>query len=305
MIAKRSSPWIHRWSRPITIAIAFVGAIETSYLTWVKLTGGSAACPTQGCNQVLNSPYATVFGLPLTLFGLLAYIAMGIVAVAPLLVNPQSQKSLRANLEEQTRLLMFALSTAMVVFSAYLMNIMIFEVGELCPYCVASTLFAISLFILSIWGHDWEDGGQLLLTGLTIGLITIIGALGLYSDVNASEPSIAAGDAFNPYEITTTSGASELALANHLQQLEAKEYGAYWCPHCYEQKLLFGKQAFAMIDYIECDPKGKNARPLLCQEAKVTGYPTWEINGEFYPGTLPLEKLADLSGYQGPRHFKH
>ncbi|MEB3278157.1 MAG: vitamin K epoxide reductase family protein [Lyngbya sp.] len=305
MIAKRSSPWIHRWSRPITAAIASVGAVETAYLTWVKLTGGSAACPTEGCNQVLNSPYASVFGLPLTLFGLLAYLSMGLVAIAPLLVDPHSQKSLRANLEEQTRLLMFALSTAMVVFSGYLMNIMIFEIGEFCPYCVASALFAVSLFVLSIWGHDWEDMGQLLLTGLTIGMVTLIGALGLYGSINGSQTSVTGVNPSNPYEITTSSGPAELALARHLQQLNAKEYGAYWCPHCQEQKQLFGKEAFAMIDYVECDPKGKNARPQLCQEAGITGYPTWEINGQLYPGTASLEKLADLSGYQGRRDFKN
>ncbi|MEA5538641.1 vitamin K epoxide reductase family protein [Limnoraphis robusta Tam1] len=305
MIAKRSSPWIHRWSRPLSAAIASIGAVETAYLTWVKLTGNSAACPTQGCEQVLNSPYASIFGLPLTLFGLLAYLSIGILAIAPLLIDPHTQKSLRSNVEEQTRLLMFALSTAMVVFSGYLMQIMVFEIQEFCPYCVASALFALSLFILSIWGHDWQDPGQLLLTGLTIGMVTLIGVLGIYGSINSSQTSLSSGNSSDPYEIATTSGPAELELARHLQQIGAKEYGAYWCPHCKDQKLLFGKEAFAMIDYVECDPKGKNARASLCQEAGITGYPTWEINGQFYPGILSLEKLADLSGYQGQRNFKY
>lgn len=304
MIAKRSNPWIHRWSRPIAAAIASVGAVETAYLTWVKLTGGSAACPTGGCNEVLNSPYASVFGLPLTLFGLLAYLSMATIAIAPLLVDPHSQKSLRINLEEQTRLLMFALSTAMVVFSGYLMNIMVFEIGEWCPYCIASALFAASLFVLSIWGHDWEDPGQLLLTGLTIGMVTLIGALGIYGS-SASQTPITSGNRADTYQITTASGPAELALARHLREVKAKEYGAYWCSHCYQQKQLFGAEAFAMIDYVECDSKGKNARPQLCQQAGITGYPTWEINGQLYPGTASLEKLADLSGYQGRRDFKY
>jgi uncharacterized membrane protein/glutaredoxin len=305
MIAKRSSPWIHRWSRPISAAIASIGAVETAYLTWVKLTGNSAACPTQGCEQVLNSPYASIFGLPLTLFGLLAYLSIGILAIAPLLIDRHTQKSLRSNVEEQTRLLMFALSTAMVVFSGYLMQIMVFEIQEFCPYCVASALFALSLFILSIWGHDWQDPGQLLLTGLTIGMVTLIGVLGIYGSINSSQTSLSSSNSSDPYEIATTSGPAELELARHLKQVGAKEYGAYWCPHCKDQKLLFGKEAFAMIDYVECDPKGKNARPSLCQEAGITGYPTWEINGQFYPGILSLEKLADLSGYQGRRNFKY
>lgn len=84
---KRPIPWIYRWSRPLMVGIATVGAVVTGYLTVTKLAGDSAACPTSGCNIVLSSPYATVFGLPLTLFGFLAYASMVVFAVAPLLVN--------------------------------------------------------------------------------------------------------------------------------------------------------------------------------------------------------------------------
>ena len=35
-----------------------------------KLTGGAVACPVSGsCESVLNSDYATVFGVPLSLLG--------------------------------------------------------------------------------------------------------------------------------------------------------------------------------------------------------------------------------------------
>jgi hypothetical protein len=91
-------------------------------------------------------------------------------------------------------------------------------------------------------------------------------------------------------------------LANHLRKIGAKMYGAYWCPHCSQQKELFGA-AFRSIDYVECDPGGANARPALCKDAKITGYPTWEIKGKLYPGTQSLEDLAKLSGYSGPSNF--
>ncbi len=71
---QRSIPWIHRYYRPIMAGIASIGAVGTGYLTVVKLTQGTAACPTGGCDVVLSSPYATVFGLPLTLFGFLGYL---------------------------------------------------------------------------------------------------------------------------------------------------------------------------------------------------------------------------------------
>ena len=50
------------------------------------------------------------------------------------------------------------------------------------------------------------------------------------------------------WEITTTSAKAEIALAQHLLNIGAKEYVAWWCPHCHEQKLLFGKSAYQIIN---------------------------------------------------------
>ncbi|HEY9887867.1 MAG TPA: hypothetical protein V6D02_05660, partial [Candidatus Obscuribacterales bacterium] len=52
------------------------------------------------------------------------------------------------------------------------------------------------------------------------------------------------------------------------------------------------------IQYVECDPEGENAQPQLCREKDIQGYPTWEIDGEFYSGTQSLEELARLSGFE-------
>ncbi len=90
----------------------------------------------------------------------------------------------------------------------------------------------------------------------------------------------------------------EAQLANHLDETGATMYGAYWCPHCNDQKELFGA-AIDQIPYVECAADGENAQPQLCQEKGIQGYPTWEIGGEFYPGTKDLETLAELSGFDG------
>ena len=298
---KRSVPWIHRWSRPIIGAIALAGVIENIYLIAIKISGGSAACPTGGCDQVLNSPYASVFGIPLPVFGLMGYTAMAILAFLPFLVNVNQNKQLRTSVEQTTWLLMFALGAAMATFSSYLMYILATEIQEFCPYCIASAIFSFSLFILAIIGHDWEDIGQLFMIGIAVSLVTLISTLGVYSGINS--PAIAGGE--KGLEIVNKSGPAEIALAKHLTQIGAKEYGAFWCPHCHDQKELFGKEAFAEIDYVECDPKGLNARPELCRAANIQGFPTWEIKGQFYPGAQSLERLSKLSGYTGPRNFQN
>lgn len=318
---RRQTPWIQRWSRVIIGSIAILGALNTAYLTISRFTSTETACPSGGCEQVLSSPYATVFGLPLALFGFLAYTGMAVFALAPLAVNPEGNKQLRTNLENWTWLLLFAGATAMLIFSGYLMNIMVSQFvlrygpGGICYYCVASAIFALSLFVLTLIGRSWEDLSQLFFIGIIVAIVTLIGTLGVYAGVNPSQSSTdpSAPGQTGP-SIANTSGQAELALAKHLKQVGAKMYGAYWCPHCNDQKELFGKEAFSSIDYVECAPDGKNSRTALCQQmgpeiekktGKSFGFPTWEINGQFYSGTQTLEELATASGYTGPRNFKN
>ncbi|MEG3845845.1 hypothetical protein QT971_03540 [Microcoleus sp. herbarium19] len=104
--------------------------------------------------------------------------------------------------------------------------------------------------------------------------------------------------------ITSESSPDQIALAAHLQRINAKMYGAYWCPHCHSQQELFGKEAFTALNYIECDSRGKDARPDLCKAANIKAYPSWEIRGKYYTGRQSLEKLAILSGYKGSRNFQ-
>lgn len=131
-------------------------------------------------------------------------------------------------------------------------------------------------------------------------LLTLVGVLGITGDSQAF-PRL------TPLQAQVTTAASKpdvVALAKHLQQVGAKMYGAYWCPYCHRQRDLFGQTAFSQyIQYIECDPRGENPKPSLCREAKVKGYPTWEINGQFYPGLKSLDELATLSNYRGDRKF--
>ncbi len=304
MIRQRSTPWIHRWSRTIMAAIAVIGVLETAYLTIAKLTTGSVLCPTSGCDKVLNSPYATAFGVvPLSLLGCVAYLSIAILAFAPKSVNPETNKGLYSQLENRTWQGLFIITAAMVIFSSYLMYLMAFEIQELCIYCVSSAVFALSLFVLVLIGHEWEDIGQLIFTGLLVVMVSSIAALGLYNSIKA--PVTVSTPGIVPPLVTTTSGPAELALARYLTQIGAKEYGAYWCPHCHDQKMLFGREAAKLINYFECDPKGQNSRAEICQAtaANLKGFPTWEIKGQFYSGTKSLEKLAEFSGYTGPQNF--
>lgn len=75
-------------------------------------------------------------------------------------------------------------------------------------------------------------------------------------------------------------------------------YGAYWCSHCNNQKQAFGAGGARIIDYVECAADGYESQRPLCQQKQVAGYPTWEIEGEYYRGERSLEELMVISGYK-------
>jgi uncharacterized membrane protein/glutaredoxin len=301
---RRQQPWMYRKSRYLIGAIAALGAINTGYLTYNKLLGKETLCLSD-CDRVLSSAYATVFGLPLPLFGLLAYLAMAAFALAPLAINPERDRQTRTSLENTTWLLLFAGATAMLVFSGYLMYVLFTQIGGVCYYCIASALFALSMFVLTLLGRDWEDRGQLFFTGAIVALVTVIGTLGIYSNIGGSAVAGSNTPGQAPPAVATASGQSEVSLAKHLKSVGAKMYGAYWCPHCHDQKDLFGREAAKDFPYVECAADGQNSQAALCTEKGVTGYPTWTIGEQKLEGTQTLQKLAEASGYKGSQDFKN
>jgi thiol-disulfide isomerase/thioredoxin len=70
-------------------------------------------------------------------------------------------------------------------------------------------------------------------------------------------------------------------------------YGAFWCPHCQNQKTLFGKSQ-KLLPYTECStPDGRGQLPV-CAEKNVKSYPTWEFpDGSRLTGEIPLGTLAE------------
>ncbi len=319
--SRRSVPWIHRWSRPIIGAIAIAGAVLTAYLTITKLTGGEVACGASdaetlatGCKSVLDSPYATVFGLPLSLCGFLAYGSMSAASLGPLLVKPEGKKSFKKQLDEWTWLFLLAGGTSMAVFSGYLMYILATELQSVCYYCIGSAVFSLSLMGLSIFGREWDEVGQLFFIPIVVAMITLVGTLGVYAHLN--QPTTADGRLFIPqaetqpkppygWEVNTESGPAEIKLAKHLTSVGATMYGAFWCPHCYDQKQVLGKEAVQEMTYIECDPSGKNPQPEACQAAGIRSYPSWDINGKKLSGAQLPETLAQESGYTGRDDWKY
>lgn len=280
---KQPTTWIHRYARYLIAGVAAAGLLL------------SIGCMAKGESLLNTSAYAQLGGISLPLLGAIAYGLMGAFAIVPAVTKAKS-------LEGPTWLSLFIGSTAMTIFSGYLLYVMFGVVQEACVPCLLSALLSVSLWVLTLVGNRWESLGQLILPGLSVAVVALIATTGLYA--YAQNP-----DSFNagnpPPAVTTTSGPSEIALAQHLKDIGATKYGAWWCPHCAAQQDLFGREAYKHLNYVECDPEGVNPQPGTCQAVGVNGYPTWEINGQLYSGVQSLQNLASVSGYTGPQDFNN
>src|SRR3989338_258050 len=100
------------------------------------------------------------------------------------------------------------------------------------------------------------------------------------------------------YAIISKAAPSEYdGFAQCLTEQNVTMYGAYWCPHCQNQKKIFGN-AFQYVAYVECATPGlPNVMTKEGEEAGVEGYPTWiNASGEIVAGEQSLEELATFSG---------
>ncbi len=78
-------------------------------------------------------------------------------------------------------------------------------------------------------------------------------------------------------------------------------YGAWWCPHCAEQKELFGF-AFQHVNYNECGIEGQtHSISDQCKSAGIQHFPTWQFpDGHRDEGVEPLADLAKKTGCKLP-----
>lgn len=67
-------------------------------------------------------------------------------------------------------------------------------------------------------------------------------------------------------------------------------YGSKYCPHCLNQKKMFG-DSFKYINYVECADN-----PTLCTERSIQVVPTWSIKENLYTGEKTIEELSSLAG---------
>ena len=298
-------------SKSARVAISIlstVGVIDTGSITlnkwgWI----GKLNCPggMGGCDKVLNSSWGNLFqtndfSIPLSLIGLISYLLILLMAIFPLIPILKNQKN---NLSRLTWWGSFYISTANFIFSLILISIMIFKIKAFCFFCLLSCLISFSLLLLNLFGGNWEDYGKLFFRGFVMSVAVLLAGMIWSTSVDPSTKEISNNVQGMPPAVIAISSPEKIKLAEHLTKEGAVMYNAYWCPHCHDQKEMFGKEAAEKLNLVECAQDGFNNKRELCEAKGITGFPTWEINGSLDSGVKSLKELAELSNYKNTKDF--
>ena len=78
-------------------------------------------------------------------------------------------------------------------------------------------------------------------------------------------------------------------------------YGAFWCPHCQNQKALFGSSK-KYLPYVECSTPDGQGQTEICKEKGIKNYPTWVFpDMSSTTGEVALEVLSEKSACSLPQ----
>lgn len=122
------------WPYIATAALSLIGLADSIYLTVKHLTGQSVQCTvTTGCDEVLASAYATLFGYPLAAFGALAYFSVFSLAIFVLFGY------------RFVRPFLIIIVAFMTVMSLRLLYLQAFVLGKYCEFCLLSAAVTLSL----------------------------------------------------------------------------------------------------------------------------------------------------------------
>jgi uncharacterized membrane protein len=269
------------------LGLSSVGIAIAAYLTYTGWTGDRAAyCEAGGgCDIVQSSQWATFLGVPTAFWGLLLYVGLAYIAWR-----------VRRPIAQWRRAWVLALIGWGV--SVYLTAISVFVIGATCPYCLGSLGIFTGIIALLLWQRpdgiprfalspgtpEWRSFWPKWLLQTAIPAVIVIGAL----HAQASERTARGPE--DPYL---------RGLAERLEDSGALFYGASWCPHCQEQKAMFGASQ-ERLPYVECSPSGpRGAVASSCVGAGVRTYPTWIFSdGSRVTAVMSLRELADRVGYR-------
>jgi len=138
------------------IILAIVGTLVASYMLYAHYGSASTLCPpaTDGqvsCDIVNKSIYSEILGIPVSVFGILGYLA---ILICGILINNKTVYAQKNHFikKYQHRLeALFVIVVSMALFFTLWLNFVMFEVLKtLCLFCEFSAITIVMLLLISI-----------------------------------------------------------------------------------------------------------------------------------------------------------
>lgn len=135
----------------LLMVLALIGIADSAYLSLHAAAGTPLVCDLgsalSGCNQVANSPYSQVFGIPLAYLGVAFYLVFFLVALGARVLRPHKTHHIAIT----------ALAAASSLASIGFLYIQLALIQALCIYCVLSavlTFFSLPLALTLLQKHS-------------------------------------------------------------------------------------------------------------------------------------------------------
>lgn len=126
--------------------VALGGIVDAVYLTIHHYTARPVPCSIlEGCEMVLTSQYATIAGIPLALYGAIAYFIAFALAILTVLGK------------RKTWLLFSLQVTVMSIFTVWLLYVQGIILEAFCQFCLISALVTFTLFIIALVSRFWRS----------------------------------------------------------------------------------------------------------------------------------------------------
>ncbi|MBP9802442.1 vitamin K epoxide reductase family protein [Patescibacteria group bacterium] len=122
------------------IATATLGFLDSVYLTTKYFVGTINCSALSGCQEVLNSAYSNIWGIPTASFGVAYYLS---IIIASLIYWQIQQKYSFKYLT--------LIPSLGFLFTLWLIYLQIWVIGFICIYCMFSALSSTILFVLSLY----------------------------------------------------------------------------------------------------------------------------------------------------------
>lgn len=120
----------------VILGLSLLGFADSLFIFIEKTLGGPIPCfAGTGCDTVANSPYSKLFGIPLAVYGMAYYLAVGFITLLYL----DTKKVLFARL-------ILPITGVGFLMSLYFIYVQKFLIGAFCVYCVISAIISTALF---------------------------------------------------------------------------------------------------------------------------------------------------------------